>query len=66
VVVALDQGNIAQQKPHADVIHGAPGQHLLGCKPSAHSRLAMKFWISRLSGVASGTIRTVIPIAESN
>gem|GEM_PF-3308371 len=28
--VALEQGNITQQKPHADVVHGAPGQHLLG------------------------------------
>ncbi len=30
MVVALEQGDIPQQKPHADVVHGAPGQHLLG------------------------------------
>ncbi len=30
MVVALEQGNISQQKPHPDVVHGAPGQHLLG------------------------------------
>ncbi len=29
-MVALEQGNIAQQEPHADVVHGAPSQHLLG------------------------------------
>jgi len=27
---AVEQGNIAQQKPYADVVHRAPGQHLLG------------------------------------
>lgn len=34
MVVALEQGNTTQQKPHTDVIHGVPGQHLLGQRHS--------------------------------
>jgi hypothetical protein len=29
-MVALEQCDITQQKAHADIVHGAPGQHLLG------------------------------------
>ena len=29
-MVALEQGDITQQEAHADAVHGAPGQHLLG------------------------------------